>query len=165
MRKIGMLLLLAGVLVAAEQTPIRTDELSAEMPADLGPTTVDVSTYPTLQRKYYELFLNRCSRCHTPARTINSKITTFEEWEHFVTLMHGKSLDRSLGELWSAGEGHAIVDFLVYDSQVRKIAHAKEFDSLQVRLAERFKLVQIEKERRAKEHPAQSTVPYTTDKR
>jgi len=161
MRKIGMLLLLAGVLVAAEEDPIRTKELSAQMPADLGPEVVDVSTYPPAQQVSYAQFLNRCSLCHTPARAINSKITTPEEWQHFVSLMHGRLLSRSMGESWKQEEGRAIIDFLSYDSQVRKTAHAREFEALQIRLAERFKLVQIEKERRAKEQPTKPSAPYT----
>jgi hypothetical protein len=182
-----MLLLLAGALVAArpsagearpergspeaarpsaaEEGPIRTDELSARMPADLGPATVDVSTYPPAQQKNYALFLNRCSRCHTPARALNSKIATPEDWQHYVSLMHGRLLSRSMGESWKTEEGQAIIDFLVYDSQVRKTAHPREFESLQVRLAERFKLMQREKERRAKEQPAKPSAPYTGDNR
>jgi len=161
MRKFGILLLLAGALIAAEEGPIRTDELSARMPADLGPATVDVSAYPPVQLKNYALFLDRCSRCHTPARAINSRITTREDWQHFVSLMHGRLLGRSMGEPWKAEEGRAIIDFLVYDSQLRKTAHPREFESLQDRLAERFKLVQREKERRLKEQPTKPSAPYT----
>ena len=165
MRKVGMMLLLAGVLVAAEEGPIRTDELSARMPADLGPATVDVSSYPPAQQKNYALFLDRCSRCHTPARALNSRIANREDWQHFVSLMHGRLLSRSMSEPWKTEEGRAIIDFLAYDSQVRKADHPKEFESLQVRLAERFKLVQIEKERRAKEQPTKPSAPYTGDNR
>jgi len=153
--------LLAGTLIAAEEGPIRTDELSARMPADLGPATVDVSSYPPAQQKSYALFLERCSRCHTPARAINSPITSREDWQHFVSLMHGRLLSRSMGEPWKTEEGRAIIDFLAYDSQVRKTAHAQEFESLQIRLSERFKLVQREKERRAKEQPTKPSAPYT----
>jgi hypothetical protein len=165
MRKTGLLLLLAGVLIAAEQGPIQTEELSARMPADLGPAKVDVSAYPQEQQKNYALFLNRCSRCHTPARAINSKITTREDWQHFVSLMHGRLLSREMSENWKPEDGHAIIDFLAYDSQVRKTAHPQEFESLQVRLAERFKLVEMEKERRAKDQPTKPSAPYTGDNR
>jgi len=151
--------------MAAEQGPIQEKELSARMPADLGPDTVDVSNYTPAQQKNYALYLNRCSRCHTPARALNSRITTREEWQHFVSLMHGRLLSRSMSEPWNPDEGRAIIDFLTYDSQIRKIEHAKEFESLQVRLAERFKLVQVEKERRAKEQPVKPNAPYIGDNR
>jgi len=159
MRKIGMLLLLAGALLAAEQGPIQKDELLARMPADLGSATVDVSSYPLPQQMSYKLFLDRCSGCHTPARAINSRIATREDWQHFVSLMHGRLLSGAMSESWKTDESRAIIDFLAYDSQVRKTAHPQEFESLQIRLAERFKLMQIEKERLAKKQPAKPNAP------
>jgi hypothetical protein len=121
---------------------------------------VETSAYPAVQQKQYALFLDRCSRCHTPARAINSPITTREDWRHFVSLMHGRLLSRSMSEPWTTDEGRAIIDFLAYDSRVRKIERRRDFSSLQVRLAGRFARIQKEKERRAKKQPAKPSAPY-----
>src|SRR5207249_7834766 len=41
---------------------------------DLGPGSVDVSSYPPeLQETYKNLFLVRCQRCHTSSRPLNSQ--------------------------------------------------------------------------------------------
>jgi hypothetical protein len=164
MRKAIVFMLAAGALYGAESGPITTKELSARTPADLGPDTVDVSQYPPAQQKNYILFLERCSRCHTAARAINSRIITQEDWQHFVSLMHGRLLSRSMSEPWKLEEGRAIIDFLAYDSEVRKLGHSKEFQDLQTRLAERFKEVQKEKARRSKDQPTKPSAPYIGDK-
>ena len=130
----------------------------------MGPDTIDVSHYPPAQQKNYALFLERCSRCHTAARAINSRIITQEDWQHFVSLMHGRLLSRSMSEPWKLEEGRAIIDFLAFDSEARKLAHSQEFQDLQTRLAERFKEVQKEKAGRSKDQPVKPSAPYTGDK-
>jgi hypothetical protein len=41
---------------------------------DLGPASIDVSTYPEeLQKTYRELLLVKCQRCHTASRPLNSQ--------------------------------------------------------------------------------------------
>jgi len=161
MFRIVFFLMAAGMVWGAETRPVSDQELTAQMPADLGPATVDVSHYPVQQQKNYALFLQKCSRCHTPARAINSSLTSENDWRHFVSLMHGRLLSRSMGEPWKVEEGRAIIDFLAYDSQVRKVDQAQSFKALQEQLAIRFQDVQKEKTQRALRHPAQPSAPYT----
>jgi len=153
--------LASHVVFAAEQGPITPEELNARLPADLGPARVDVSGYPADQQKNYALFMERCVRCHTAARAINSPLIEAEDWQYFVGLMHKKVLGRKKGEIWTPEEGRLIIDFLSYDSQVRKVEHQEQFENLQKRLALRFEQVQKELDRLAKEPPAVSSAPST----
>src|ERR1700690_1912535 len=90
---------------------LTTQEEKATRPEDLGPETVDVSSYPQAQQANYQLFLQKCSVCHTPARALNSKIILAEDWEHFVSLMHGRLLSRGMKPAWEPGEGRRIIEF------------------------------------------------------
>ena len=42
-------------------------------PNDLGPDKIDASRYAPEQQEGYKLLLDRCSRCHTPSRPLNSQ--------------------------------------------------------------------------------------------
>src|ERR1019366_10206865 len=100
-RKSSWAMMLVSLLSFSGQAWCLTEaEQKATRPADLGPATIDVSNYPSEQQQNYKLFLEKCSRCHTPARPINSKIVTREDWEHFVNLMHARFLDRKMGPVW-----------------------------------------------------------------
>jgi hypothetical protein len=101
---------------------------------DLGSDSIDVSAYPEDQKAYYSLFLNRCSRCHSPAWTINSPHVTEKEWKRYVSILHVRS-----NKIWvKPDEPAAILSFLVYDSQIRKVEHQSDFMKLQDVLKEQF---------------------------
>jgi hypothetical protein len=42
-------------------------------PNDLGPDKIDVSKYNAEQQEGYKLLQDKCSRCHTPSRPLNSQ--------------------------------------------------------------------------------------------
>lgn len=101
---------------------------------DLGPAVIDVSDYPDFQKINYRLFMERCSRCHTPARAINSPIVTEKEWKHYVNLMHIRSK-----KTWLKPDDLTwIAEFLAYDSKIRKVDHRDEFLRQQKALQDRF---------------------------
>lgn len=101
---------------------------------DLGPDVIDVSAYPRDMQRAYELFARRCSECHTLARPINSQWATSVLWEHYV-----KRMWRKPGSGINGVEAKQIWEFLVYDSQVRKLDRRKELEAFRTRLLEAFK--------------------------
>jgi len=131
------------------------------MPADLGSSALDVSAYPEEQQNNYRLFSSRCSQCHTLARAINSPFFTREDWTRYVQRMRARlpvervaspqgetrlvrraSNGKFRGVL-PASEVKRLIDFLVYDSAIRKADWPLMFRSEQVRLAALF--VQVQK--------------------
>ena len=62
--------------------------LAAEEPdaRDKGADKIDVSGYPKEQQARYPLFVEKCSRCHPLARSINSKFTA-DEWKRYMKRM------------------------------------------------------------------------------
>jgi hypothetical protein len=81
--------------------------------ADLGQTWINVSAYPPEQQTSYALFSQRCCKCHTLARPINSTLQT-DQWEAYVSRMIHKP-----GSGISPKEGDTILSFLLYDSKQR----------------------------------------------
>lgn len=92
---------------AADSTGLRVFE------ADLGPAWIDVSAYPPEQQKSYALFAQRCCKCHTLARPINSSLKP-EDWDAYVSRM-----SRKPGSGISPSDAAAIRDFLVFDGTRR----------------------------------------------
>jgi hypothetical protein len=139
-------------------------QLAAVMPADLGASALDVSAYPQEQQGHYRLFAARCSQCHTLARAINSSFVTREDWNRYVERMHARlPVERARmpdgGEVRLVRRGEKgfrgvipaseipkIIDFLAYDSKVRKIDHAQAFQVEQTRLSRLFAEIQKEKQ-------------------
>lgn len=74
---------LAALLLAAEPPP-KPDPAFATR--DNGPGTIDVSAYPGEQKKNYEIFSAKCSKCHPLARPINSRFTA-AEWKRYMKRM------------------------------------------------------------------------------
>ena len=101
---------------------------------DLGPDAIDVSAYSPAMQQTYMLFAQRCSRCHTLARAINSQWATAVFWEHYV-----KRMWRKPGSQINGSEAKQIWDFLVYDSRVRKLDHREKFEAFRRRLLEEFR--------------------------
>jgi hypothetical protein len=91
------------------------------LPQDKGPDKIDVSSYPPDQQKAYKLFSNKCSKCHTIARPINTMMTR-DEWERYVKRMMHKPNSGI-----SSKQGKEIFDFLVYDQIHRKDKNPKAF--------------------------------------
>ena len=81
--------------------------------ADLGVAYIDVSSYPPEQQALYPVFAQKCSKCHTLARPINSSMTG-DEWYGYVNRM-----SRKPGSGISPKVAEEIFSFLSYDSQVR----------------------------------------------
>jgi hypothetical protein len=85
-----------------------------------------------MQRNYVT-FAKRCSRCHTLARPLNSRFASRELWANYVTQMW-----RRPGSHMTHDEVRQILDFLVYDSKLRKLDHRAEFEAHRSRLLEEF---------------------------
>lgn len=83
-------------------------------PADKGPDFIDVAAYPAKMQELYNLFTNKCSRCHTVARPINSTFTP-EEWRQYVYKMMRKP-----GSGLTPKTAEKIIEFLSYDAQHRE---------------------------------------------
>ena len=104
--------------------------------SDMGPDTIDVSAYPSQQRFNYEIFAQTCSRCHTLARPINAPLVSRGWWEFYLLSMRMRS--RRAGRPLTKDETGAILDFLEFDSRVRKVEHSRTFDASTEELKRRF---------------------------
>lgn len=82
--------------------------------ADLGQAWIDVSAYPPEQQQAYATFAQRCSKCHTLARPINSSLEP-DQWVSYVNRM-----SRKPGSGISPRDVETIVAFLVFDSEKRQ---------------------------------------------
>ena len=105
---IGLTVIIAVALIKMPQANVRV------FPADRGPNFIDVSVYPPKMQKYYKIFERKCSRCHTLARPINSEFVG-ETWRKYVYKMMRKP-----GSGLTPKTAEPIIEFLIYDSQVRK---------------------------------------------
>jgi len=84
------------------------------LPQDKGPDKINVSAYPADQQKGYKVFTEKCSKCHTIARPINTTMTK-AEWERYVKRMMHKPNSGI-----SDSQGKTIFDFLAFDQESRK---------------------------------------------
>jgi len=141
MRAVAVLALavLAPVLWAAEGGEPGERERTALFYSDLGPDRIDVSAYPASQRDNYAVYARACSRCHTLARSINAPLVSRGWWEFYVLGMRMRGT--RAGQPLSKEEVKAVLDFLEYDSRVRKIEHAQEFAAETDELKTRFDAV------------------------
>jgi hypothetical protein len=53
---------------------------------DGGPGTVDVSAYPEPQKKNYDMYSAKCSKCHPLARSINARFSA-QDWKRYMKRM------------------------------------------------------------------------------
>ena len=95
--------------------------------SDLGPASVDVSTYPKEQQENYKVFLTICSACHGAARPLNSPYTEEAVWKRYLGRMRVK-MD-SLGIALSDGDEERVLSFLAYDSKRRKVEGKTDFEA------------------------------------
>ena len=91
------------------------------LPQDKGPDKVDISKYPPDQQKGYKVFVDKCAKCHTIARPINTTMTK-DEWSRYVKRMMHKPNSGI-----SDSQGKTIYEFLAYDQEGRKDKNAKAF--------------------------------------
>ncbi len=145
--RFGALAVLAGLAWAADYTE---EQLKARFYYDLGPAEIDVSGYPKKERERYSVFSRACSQCHTLARPINSPIVARKDWKRYVERMHLRTKVKA-GASISKGDAREIVDFLAYDSQVRKAQGKAAFESKSQELRALFEKVQAERSRRRAE--------------
>jgi len=135
---------------------------------DGGPRTLDVSAYPPeMQKIYRELFIPKCSRCHTAARPINSsfvepsgsseekrtKITRWQKeqpelfknpqiWtvDERLWNQYVKRMKLKAGADLTLEDAKSIWKFLCYDSEKRKTgASAKKWAEHRRQLLADFK--------------------------
>lgn len=106
--------LIAPMLILAQTSNVT-------LPQDKGPDKVNVSSYPADQQKNYKLFTDKCSKCHTIARPINTSMTN-AEWERYVKRMMHKP-NSGIGD----SQGKAIYEFLAYDQENRKDKNPSAF--------------------------------------
>jgi mono/diheme cytochrome c family protein len=99
---------LSAPLFVAAQTS------NVTLPQDKGPDKVDVSKYPADQQKGYKVFVDKCAKCHTIARPINTTMTA-PEWSRYVKRMMHKP-NSGIGD----SQGKTIYDFLAFDQENRK---------------------------------------------
>jgi mono/diheme cytochrome c family protein len=118
MRKI-LLAIMVGCL--AIPFALTAQNGNVNLPQDKGASTVDVSSYPADQQKGYKVFLDKCSKCHTIARPINTTMTK-EEWSRYVKRMMHKPNSGI-----SDAQGKAIYEFLAYDQERRKDKNPNAF--------------------------------------
>jgi hypothetical protein len=91
------------------------------LPQDKGPDKINVSGYPADMQKAYKLFTEKCSKCHTIARPINTTMAR-AEWERYVKRMMHKP-NSGINDK----QGKEIFEFVIYDEQQRKSKDPKAF--------------------------------------
>lgn len=162
---IRILVLASAVLAAsgahaAPSSPRFSDkQLEARFSYDLGADSVDVSDYPKAQQENYKVFIEVCSRCHTLARPINSPLATRADWRRFIARMHVRARVQT-DKLFTPEQAKTVVDFLAYDSNVRKVRRKAAFDAESKRLEALFKDVRAERDRVRSEQDAAKAKPY-----
>jgi len=83
--------------------------------------SLDPSTLPENVRADYQVFAQRCSKCHTLARPLNANITDDEQWVLYVNRMR-----RQPASGISMEDQEVILRFLrYYAADLRRIAAAK----------------------------------------
>ena len=109
--------IMTGIAVAGLSLPLlilAQSSSNVTLPQDKGPSKIDVSSYPAEQQKAYKVFADKCSKCHTIARPINTTMTR-PEWERYVKRMMHKPNSGI-----SDSQGKTIFEFLAYDQETRK---------------------------------------------
>ena len=113
-RLVVLALLSAPLMVLAQSSNVT-------LPQDKGPDNVDVSKYPAELQKGYKVFGEKCSKCHTIARPVNTTMTK-EEWSRYVKRMMHKPNSGI-----SDSQGKTIFEFLAYDQENRKDKNPSAF--------------------------------------
>ena len=109
---IGMTFAFGGLLYASPKPP--------ELANDLGPDTLDVSAYPPEIQTAYKKFEQKCSVCHSAARSLNSELVTMDDWSRYIKRMWLRPPCCSACPVITKTDALTIRKFLVYDSKIRK---------------------------------------------
>jgi hypothetical protein len=145
----------------------KTKALANPYANDLGQETLNVSSYPKDIQKGYTLLMIKCAQCHTAARPLHSQFVEplgdnpgaqeaailalkkekpelFNDqrlwhieagiWKRYVKRMMSKP-----GCEIQSAEGKKIYEFLVYDSNQRKLKDPKAWTEARRRLLEDFR--------------------------
>ena len=78
-----------------------------------SPDTIDVSHFPPKYQKSYELFADKCSKCHSLSRSINPSLSA-DFWKSYI-----KKMTRLPGSGINEKTGATLLDFLIFFSQQR----------------------------------------------
>jgi hypothetical protein len=89
--------------------------------ARFGTEGIDVATVPASLRADYDVFADRCSRCHTLARPLNSGFTTMRDWRNYVARMR-----RQPGSGITEDDTVKILRFLAYFNEHRDSMRSAE---------------------------------------
>ena len=108
------LIRIAAAAALALPLMLAAQSSNVNLPQDKGPDKIDVSKFPAEQQKNYKVFVDKCAKCHTIARPINTTMTR-AEWERYVKRMMHKPNSGI-----SDSQGKGIFDFLAYDQENRK---------------------------------------------
>ena len=111
-------LALAGCSISM---PVMAQSSNVTLPQDKGPDKINVSTYTPDLQKGYKVFTEKCSKCHTIARPINTTMTR-AEWERYVKRMMHKP-NSGIND----SQGKTIFEFLAYDQENRKDKNPSAF--------------------------------------
>lgn len=135
-----------------KEEPLTERDLAALYYYDMGPQEIDVSGYPQKQQENYKVFKQACSACHTLARPINSPRSGYWAWEFYVFTMRLRSQFEP-GTEFDKEQAERILDFLTYDSKIRKGRNRAAFEVLTKHLERRFDRMLSERMRKLQEGP------------
>jgi hypothetical protein len=103
-----MRLFLAGYALVA--LLLGADPADKPDPRDFGPGSIDVSGYPADQRKNYEMYSVKCSKCHPLARSVNARFSA-QDWKKYM-----KRMIRRPNSGINEEQAATVYDFLKYHS-------------------------------------------------
>jgi len=110
------------IAIAVLSTPLfLAAQSNVNLPQDKGSDKVNISSYPAEMQKNYKVFTDKCTKCHTIARPINTAMTK-DEWARYVKRMMHKPNSGI-----SDTQGKAIYEFLAYDQENRKDKNPSAF--------------------------------------
>lgn len=111
-----LLAFLVGILVfSCSQSDQAIEPGSSQEELIAASESINVSRYPVPLQNTYDLFVARCSTCHSLKDTIQSPEVLPTYWEKTVREMYEKK-DSGM----TAEETHTITEFLIYDSYKRR---------------------------------------------
>ncbi|MBI4056619.1 MAG: hypothetical protein HY399_03630 [Elusimicrobia bacterium] len=157
---ISLGLFLSSAWAGGKFTP---EQLKAQFYYDLGPSEIDVSGYPKDQQENYKVFKRTCSQCHTLARPVNNPLIQRADWDLYVSRMHVRTKVRP-GTSISRKDARRVLNFLTYDSKMRKIDHKADFEAKTKELLKLFEEVKKERLRMQIEQDKKKikeSAPYT----
>lgn len=136
---------LLGLLLAVSAAASGLNKaLPPELPEDLGPAVIDVSSYPAEQQETYnKIFLPVYGFLRGgPARALNSPLITSDEWRREVARVKNRPPCCGACPIISREDAIKLWKFFVYDSERRKTgANAAAWAEHRRELQERYNAV------------------------